>query len=251
MNRRNFLIGVGALTAVAAPMFKSAIAQDAPMKIAAGINTVGVPFAYQENNAFKGVMYEMLEAIAATKGFTVDYSPMKFAAMIPALQVNQIDVGVTGFFVTEERRKVIDFSTPIYKQGSLVVVPADSPITSIEGLRGKVIAAQQGSAPLAVAQKHAEEWGVEVRILADGANMRLAMQAGDVAGLIYDSAVVRAQLKVEADRPTQKVVSDLLEPTDIAYGVPKGSEFLAVLNEGLAELKKSGQLEAIKKKYDL
>jgi len=251
MNRRRFLIGAAALTGIATSPIGSALAQNAPAKITAGINTVGVPFAYQENGAFKGVMYDMLEAIAKLKGFTVEYSPMKFDAMIPALQVKQIDLGVTGFFVTEARKAVIDFTTPIFKQGSVLVVNANSPISSVEGLRGKVIAAQQGSAPLKVAQEHANEWGVEVRILSDAANMMLAMQTGDVAGMIYDSAVIRAHLKKEGARPSHKIISSLLNPTDIAYGVPKGGAMLDVMNDGLAALKASGQFSAIMKKYDL
>jgi ABC-type amino acid transport substrate-binding protein len=251
INRRKFVVGAAALIAIATSPTGSALAQKAPEKITAGINTVGVPFAYQENEAFKGVMYEMLEAIAKLKGFTVEYSPMKFDAMIPALQVNQIDLGVTGFFVTDARKKIIDFTTPIFKQGSVLVVNANSPISSVEGLRGKVIAAQQGSAPLKVAQDHTGEWGVEVRILSDAANMMLAMKTGDVAGMIYDSAVIRAHIRKEGDRPSQKIISGLLNPTDIAYGVPKGGAMLDVMNDGLAALKASGQFDAIIKKYDL
>jgi ABC-type amino acid transport substrate-binding protein len=251
MNRRTVLVGVAAITGAAAWPLGSARTQDVPKKITAGINTVGVPFAYQEAGAFKGVMYEILEAIAKMKGFTVEYSPLKFDAMIPALQVNQIDVGVTGFFVTEERKKIIDFTAPIFKQGSVLVVTADSPITSVEGLRGKVIAAQQGSAPLRVAQAHAQEWGVEVRILSDAANMMLAMKTGDVGGMIYDSAVIRAHIRKEGGLPTHKIISGLLNPTDIAFGVPKGGVMLGVMNEGLAALNASGLLGAIKNKYDL
>ena len=250
-DRRSFFAGAAALAGAAVLLVIPAGAQSVPKKIVVGMNTVGVPFAYQENGTFKGVMFDMLEAIAQMKGFTVEYSPMKFDAMIPALQVKQIDLGVTGFFVTEERKRIIDFTTSIFKQGSVLVVTADSPITSIDGLRGKVIAAQQGSAPLRVAQTHAKEWGVEVRILSDAANMMLAMKTGDVAGMIYDSAVIRAHIKKEGDRPSHKIISSLLNPTDIAFGVPKEGMMLGVMNEGLAALKASGQFDAILKKYDL
>ena len=133
----------------------------------------------------------------------------------------------------------------------MLVVPADSPITSVEGVRGKVIAAQQGSAPLKVAQAHAEEWGVEIRILADGANMKLAMQTGDVAGLIYDFGGGQPSDRAEAAHPTQKIISELLQPTDIAFGFPKDSKLLPIVNDGLAKLRASGELERILKSYDL
>ena len=251
MFRRQFLLSAVAAAGIAVLPFSLALGEDAPKKIVAAINPHGVPFAFQEGTEFKGVMYDLLQEIAQANGATVDYSPLGFAAMIPALQVNQVDIAVTGFFVTEERKKVIDFSAPIFVQGSVLVVPADSPITSVEGLRGKVIAAQQGSAPLKVAQAHADEWGVEIRILADGANMKLAMQTGDVAGLIYDSAVVNRQIAQEAAHPTQKIISELLQPTDIAFGFPKDSKLLPIVNDGLAKLRASGELERILKSYDL
>jgi len=81
--------------------------------------------------------------------------------------------------------------------------------------------------------------------------MMLAMKTGDVEGIIYDSAVMRAHIKNEGDKPSHKIISGLLNATDIAYGVPKGGAMLGVMNDGLAALKSSGEFDAIMKKYDL
>ncbi|APA87171.2 transporter substrate-binding domain-containing protein [Paraburkholderia sprentiae WSM5005] len=209
------------------------------------------PFSYIQGGKFLGISNDILRRVGKLENLDMRYQQMAFDGLIPALQVGQLDIAVSGIFITKERQAIVDFSTPYFIEGALVIVPVNSGIKSLSDLKGNTIACEQGSAALKVARQHAPEWGVNLRILQDPASMQLAMRSGDVAAMIYDSALVSYQLRVEGAKPTIKIVSPMLDPTGIAFAFPKGSKWVAVVNRGIAKLKASGELDAIAKTYNM
>jgi len=220
-------------------------------KVVVGVVTVAPPFSYSEGGKITGISNDILQRAAELENFEIDYVPLKFDALIPSIQAGQIDIAVSGIFVTEERKKIVDFSDPYHIQGAVLVAPVDSEINSIEDLRGKTIASEQGSAALNIAKANEENWGVTIRILQDAANMQLAMRTGDVDAMIYDSGIVAYQMRVEGDKPTIKTISESLQPTGIAFAFPKGSKWIEIVNRGMATMEANGEISAIKEKYDL
>jgi ABC-type amino acid transport substrate-binding protein len=248
---KGLTVAVGLATVTALTAFQPAMADPKLPSdtIHAGVLRTAPPFAFVQDNEYKGMTYDILQAIAKDDGFKVDLRPMGFDAMIPAMQAEQIDVAVAGFFVTEPRKKIIDFSTPFFEEGSVLAVPIDSPIKSYDDLKGKKIVSQQGSAALALLKEIAPKYDVEVGIIADSANMLLATQTGNADGIFFDSAVVAYQIALEKDHPTLRLVGDIQSPTNIAFALPKGSPWKEVLDEGLDKLRKSGELEKIVDTY--
>lgn len=254
MDRRDFLTRCGALMTASvlggSALIRVAEAQSLG-KVTVGVVTVAPPFSYVDGGRYTGISNDILQRVAQLQNFEIDYTPLKFDALIPAIQAGQIDIAVSGIFVTEERKKIVDFTDPYHIQGAVLVAPIDSKLNGIADLRGKTLACEQGSAALNVAREKAEEWGVELRILQDAANMQLAMKAGDVDAMIYDSGIVAYQIKVEGDKPTIKAISDVIRPTGIAFALPKGSPFVTVINEGMAKMEAEGEIATIKQAYKL
>lgn len=248
INRRTFIAVAAAAAMSALTPVNFATAQE---KVVVGVVTVAPPFSYSEGGKMTGISNDILQRVAEIENFTIDYVPLKFDALIPSIQAGQIDIAVSGIFVTEERKKVVDFSDPYHLQGAVLVAPVDSSINGIQELRGKTIAAEQGSAALNIANAEAENWGVTIRILQDAANMQLAMRTGDVDAMIYDSGIVAYQVRVEGDKPTIKTISETINPTGIAFAFPKASKWIEVVNRGMATMTADGEIEAIKAKYDM
>lgn len=248
MISRRALITVAAATMAAMSSATYVAAQE---KVVVGVVTVAPPFSYSEGGKITGISNDILQRAAELENFEIDYVPLKFDALIPSIQAGQIDIAVSGIFVTEERKKIVDFSDPYHIQGAVLVAPVDSEINSIEDLRGKTIASEQGSAALNIAKANEENWGVTIRILQDAANMQLAMRTGDVDAMIYDSGIVAYQMRVEGDKPTIKTISESLQPTGIAFAFPKGSKWIEIVNRGMATMEANGEISAIKEKYDL
>ncbi|MGF6652364.1 ABC-type amino acid transport substrate-binding protein [Paraburkholderia youngii] len=249
-------LGSAMFVCVAAAVFGHSAAVLADGNVTTAKLTVGAapdapPFSYIQGDKFLGISNDILQRVGKLENLDMRYQQMAFDGLIPALQVGQLDIAVSGIFITKERQAIVDFSTPYFVEGALVVVSVNSGIKSLAELKGKTIACEQGSAALKVAREHAAEWGVTLRILQDPASMQLAMRSGDVAGMIYDSALVNYQLRIEGAKPTIKIVSPVLDPTGIAFAFPKGSRWVAIVNRGIAKLKASGELDAIAKNYNM
>ena len=108
-------------------------------------DTAFVPFEFKEGDKYVGFDIDLWDAIAQEIGVTYELRPMDFAGIIPALQTGQVDVALAGITIKPERQEVIDFSDGYYDSGLLLMVPADSKITSSADLAGKTLAVKTGT----------------------------------------------------------------------------------------------------------
>ncbi len=91
------------------------------------------PYEYYDDNKVTGMDIEMGYAIADILGMKLEIQDMDFDAIINAVQAGKADIGISGFTVTEERKKTIDFSES-YTTSSQVVIVKDK---SASGFFGK------------------------------------------------------------------------------------------------------------------
>jgi polar amino acid transport system substrate-binding protein len=86
------------------------------------------PFSFtdQATGALKGIDGEMMNEIAASKGWKVKVFTSEFATLIAALSAKKADAIVDAMYITDDRKKQIDFTDPWYTEGEAMVVPADS-----------------------------------------------------------------------------------------------------------------------------
>ena len=244
---------VTTIVASIALLFVAASQADAQKatEVVTGVVTTAAPFSYVDKGVYTGVSNDILAEISKTENIKLEYMPMKFDALIPAVQAGQIDMAVSGIFVTEARSKILDFSSPYFTQGSILVAPIGSPLKSSDDLQGKIVAVQQGAAALAKAKVYEEKWDCKIRVLQDPSSMQMAMKAGDIDAMLFDSAIMMHQIQVEGDKPTIKTISDVIDPTDIAFAFPKGSPVKAKIDSGIAKMKANGELDVILQKYHL
>ena len=246
------LIGKLAIAVSSAMLLAGAspvLAQDPPKDITVGILTTGAPFTYKEGNDYKGFEVDLINAIAKQENLAVHWSDLKFEAMIPALQADQIDLAAASFFVREERKKVVDFSDSYFKEGNVLAVPVNSPIKSLQDLKNKVIVAKKGAAGMASAEKIAAQYGATIRGLDDEPNMYLEVKTGNADGVVHDSAILGYKIKLDGANPSLRLVGDVIDTADIALAFPKGSKLTAVFNAGIAKLRASGELDRLNDAY--
>jgi polar amino acid transport system substrate-binding protein len=74
-----------------------------------------IPFCYLgENNELKGYTIELMNRFAEYAGYKIDYSTMEFSGFIPAVVSGRADFAVSNISITEERKKEVLFTDPIY-----------------------------------------------------------------------------------------------------------------------------------------
>ncbi|MBT2730102.1 transporter substrate-binding domain-containing protein [Bacillus sp. ISL-75] len=215
-----------------------------------GVDTTYPPFEFKEGNDYKGIDIELINAIAKNQDFKIELSPMDFGGIIPAMQANQLDVAIAGMSITDERKKVVDFSTPYFDAGLTVVVKKDNTsIKSVENLKGKKIAVKKGTTGAKYAQDNAAKLGITVVQFNDSPAMFQEVSNGNADALIEDYPVISYAI-AQKDLGL-KIVGDRLNGDQYGIAVLKGqnADLLKKINNGLAELKKDGTYDKIIKTY--
>ena len=215
-----------------------------------GVDTTYPPFEFKEGNDYKGIDIELINAIAKDQDFKIKLSPMDFGGIIPAMQANQLDVAIAGMSITEERKKVVDFSTPYFDAGLTVVVKKDNTSTkSVDDLKGKTIAVKKGTTGAKYAQDNATKLGIKVVQFNDSPAMFQEVANGNADALIEDYPVISYAI-AQKDLGL-KIVGERLNGDQYGIAVLKGQnkDLLKKINDGLANLKKDGTYDEIIKTY--
>jgi len=215
-----------------------------------GVDTTYPPFEFKEGDQYKGIDIELIKAIAKNQGFKINLTPMDFGGIIPAMQANQLDVAIAGMSITDERKKVVDFSSPYFDAGLTVVVKKDNKdIKSVNDLKGKKVAVKKGTTGAKYAQDNASKLGIEVVQFNDSPAMFQEVSNGNADALIEDYPVISYAI-AQKDLGL-KIVGDRLNGDQYGIAVLKGQnqDVLKKINKGLAELKKDGTYDKIIKTY--
>lgn len=220
-------------------------AASAPLKVA--LDPTFPPFQSQVGSGqFEGFDIDLINAIAAAEGLTLDMQGLPFDGIIPALQSGTVDLTISTMTITPERAQVVDFSRPYFKSGQAISVQeANTDINGYDDLNGKRIAVQIGTVG---AEKANEAQAATVRTFD---NTPLALQElanGNVDAVIGDAPVILYAIK-NGSAPGIKVAGELL--TEEYYGIaaPKNSPILATINSGLATILENGQYQEIYQKW--
>ncbi|KOF10923.1 glutamine ABC transporter substrate-binding protein [Planococcus glaciei] len=215
-----------------------------------GIDTTYPPFEFEEGGEYTGIDIDIINAIAESQGFKIEFSPMDFGGIIPALQAGQLDVAIAGMSITDERKKVVDFSDPYFDAGlSLVVAKDNSDITALEDLKGKTVAVKSGTTGSKFAMDNESKYGYTVAQFEDSPSMFQEVSNGNADVLLEDYPVIA--YAIAQSGLDLKTVGDRLTGDQYGIAVLKGenADLLEKINTGLKELRDSGEYDEILNKY--
>lgn len=190
----------------------------------------------------KGLDVSIMQAVADKLGVELEIQNLDFDALIPEMQSGKVDVIAAGFSIDEERAKVVDFSDPYAEVTQKVVIRKEDleTYTSIDSLKGKQVGGQKGS----VQEDVVTEVMPESELLALGkvGGLVLELKTGRIEALVLESVIAESYVKANPEL----AIAEIELPTPVeeyAVAVPKNSDLLDVVNEVLAELKESGELD--------
>lgn len=210
------------------------------------------PFSFtdQASGELKGIDGDMIKAIAEAKGWKIKVFTSEYATLIAAMNAKKADVIVDAMYITDDRKKQINFTDPWYTEGEAMVVPEGSTLASRDDVKGKVLGAQTGTVFKDLVDSLG---GSQVKLFDSQASLLAAVENKQVDAVFTDSAVIGYSL-VQKPNPKLKLVTPYkpFYPGIIGAGVRKDdSQLLQDLNSGLADLKKSPKYLEILKKYGL
>lgn len=243
-----------ALSLCASLPWSAAHADDA-QTLRVGATATGAPFTFLDikTNRIQGMMVDTIEAAAKQAGLKVDVQQNAFAALIPSLTSQKIDVISAGMLKSDERAKVVDFSEPVYAYGEALLVKEDDSghYPDLDALKGEVVGAQAGTTFYDMLTRK----GIfkEVRTYDSLAEMVRDLSLGRIKAGVGDQPILAYQIGQKAFRGV-KLATDY-KPTkvgDVCFVVRKGDDATRErLNKAIAELKADGSLKAIADKWGI
>ncbi len=226
-------------------------------------NAAFPPFEYVTNGSeVAGVDVEIAKAIAEEIGVELVIENVDFDSITLALQNGKADLGIAGMTVTEDRKEIVDFSTPYTTSVQYIIVKEDVELTSIEDLAGMKIGVQkgttgdfivydeingseddEGNAVVGVLQ----DTGAELLTFRTGPDAALSLDRGDIDAIVIDKLPAENIVSVnEGLKTIELVYADGSNTTEqYAVAVSKDNpELLEVVNKVIEELNADGSIEA-------
>jgi len=219
-------------------------------KLIAGVKTDYPPFGFLDKNGVnKGFDIDIAKAISKElfgNEEAVQFAPVTSENRIAFLTSKKIDIVVATFTITEERKREVDFSSPYFITGQLILVRANSKITKYQDLTGKKVATIRGSTgDIAVEElvPTAERVKFEHTFEALQALKEHRVEAFvDDFVLLFDLLQKNPGLKMANLQP--------FRPARYGLAVRKGDkEWLDFINSTLTKMKESGEYEKLLKKW--
>ena len=111
-----------------------------------GTDATFPPMEYVENDKRTGFDIELVEAIGKVMNKRIEWVDIDFKGLIPGLTAQRFDMAVSAIYITDERKKAVDFSDSYYAGGLVVMVKdGNAAIKTLENLNGKKVAVQVGT----------------------------------------------------------------------------------------------------------
>ena len=204
------------------------------------------PYEYHDGGDIVGIDVDVAKAIAEKLGMTLEIEDIAFDSIIPELQSGKAHLGIAGMTVDEDRLKNVDFTDPYTTASQVIIVNEDSDITKSDDLAGKYIGVQLGTTGDIYASDY-EEQGATIERYNKGFEAVQAMLQGKIDAVVIDKEPAKVFV---SQNEGIKILDEALTVEEYAIAVKKGNtELLEKVNKALAELKESGELQAIIDKY--
>ena len=160
-------------------------------------------------------------------------------------KAGDMDLSLGEITITDERRKVVDFSAPYFHSTAGVLVKSGADVTALN-LSSKKLGVRQGT----VAQNLVQDvWkpSTEPAVFPGDSELQGALSAGKVDAVIQDLSIV---LPAAANSKGKLTVVGQIN-TNEAYGVvlPKNSPNTATVNKILSDLEADGTVEDLSTTY--
>jgi polar amino acid transport system substrate-binding protein len=220
-------------------------------KVSIALENAYLPFNYivLSTNQPGGWDYEAWTEICTRLHCTPVFTESAWEGLIQSVSNKQYDVGADGITNTEDRQKIVDFSTGYMKINQrLLVRKGETRFTDIKDLASKPdlkIGTQTGTTNYETAAKLIPE-----NRLKAFDQFPFAIQAlisNDVDAVIIDEIAGMGYQGQNSDKLEFK--GDSISSDELGFVFPKNSDLLSPVNKAIESMSKDGTLEKLNKKF--
>jgi polar amino acid transport system substrate-binding protein len=239
--RRHFIHAALALAALGATLSH---AQDNVLRV--GTDATFPPMEFVDNGKRTGFDIELMEAIAKNMGKQIEWIDIDFKGLIPGLISKRFDMAVSAIYITDERKKVVDFTDPYYAGGLVAMVKDNNTaIKKLADLDGKKVSVQVGTKSVSyLAEKFPKVLRVEVE---KNQEMFSLVDIGRADAAVTGKPAAYQYVRT---RGGLRVLDEQLTVEEYGMALRKDTpELTKAVNAALIKLKADGTYAAIVKKW--
>jgi ABC-type amino acid transport substrate-binding protein len=232
---------------------------------ASGVITVAyressIPFSYLDDKAqptgfgweICGKIVDDVKKATGRADLKVQTQAVTSANRIPLLQNGTIDIECGSTTNNSERQKQVAFAINYFYTGTRFLVKADSPVKSLDDLKGKTVVSTTGTTNYKVLRNLSEEKKLELNLLGakDHAESTLMVQSGRAVAFGMDDILLYG-LKASALNPAElAIVGAPIQVEPYAIMLRRDDPAFKKLVDGtLSSLMKSGEFASLYKKW--
>ncbi|WOF16835.1 amino acid ABC transporter substrate-binding protein [Methanoplanus sp. FWC-SCC4] len=219
-----------------------------------GIDGEYPPYAsIDKEGKVTGFDVESAKWVAENQGFEVEFQPLAWDGIIPALLAGKIDMVYSGMTITPDRLEKVNFTTPYLKVDQGVAFHNDSDLTLDDFKAGKaVVGAQRGTTGSIWVEKNLIETELITEdqlkyydnfpsVITDLQNKRIDAAIYDVPSLA--AAIEEKPIEIRGQIDTGEVYGVAIRKDD--------TELLEKMNDGINNLMDDPAWQVLLEKYSL
>ncbi len=219
-----------------------------------GFRTDAAPLSYLGDQQPKGytpaVCFALANVIGAELGLedlNIIFRPVDTETRFDAVASGDVDLLCGAATITLSRRETVDFSIPVYVDGTTVALLADGPET-LAGLAGMKIGVRSGTTTLEALENSLAQDGVDAEVVqfADHPSGMAALEGGAVQAYFADQSILMYMVLQSEDSKIFKVLTEILTVEKHGLAMAKGDDaFRLAVDRGLSQLYQRGIMREI------
>lgn len=211
-----------------------------------GTNATDPPMEYlNDKGTLMGYDIDLGYRIANEIGVKAEFKNVEWDNIFQELLDKKIDMIMASVTITDERKKLYNFSEPYLNAGQVIISRKDNPLTEVSTLQGKKIAVQKGTTNETEAYKHTTK--ELVLVYDEYADIAKAVSVGSAEAALSDLTIAKGLI---SNYDNVKITSDPF--TNDYYGIVMRKEDIDLqkkVNEALTVLRVNGYLTDLKQKW--
>ncbi len=220
-------------------------------KVTIAVENAYPPFNYINSATTKGEGwdYDAWNEICRLLNCTPDYQEASWEGMIQAVSNGQFDAAADGITITEDRAKEVDFSDGyIQVSQRLLARVGETSFTNMDEFvaNDKLrLGTQTGTTNYETAKGLLPE--ARIQAFEQFPFAVAALINGDVDAVLMDETAGQGYIGTNAEKI--QLLGDPIKSDQLGFIFPKGSALVGPVNLALAEMRTSGKLDELAKKY--
>lgn len=209
------------------------------------------PMESMDKDEIVGFDVDFLAAVMEEAGLKYELKNIGWETLLTSVeQGTEFDGAISAMSITDDRKKVYDFSPAYFESTNMIIVKEDSPVANALDLKGKKVAVQTGTTADKLMTEIMGEGNADLKRFETNTLALMELANNGVDAVVADIAVAQEYLKNNPDAKF-KTLLDRENFASEYYGIafPKGSELAVKLEPAVKKVLESDKYKEIYAKW--